>query len=146
MGAVGQAFSCRAMTPNGAASRVVAAQRLRYDRPMDSVAALSLLRELHQGKTSRNRAFYRFTDPSAGRVLAGYRTLRGLVADLHRPGIEARVLERPGADPVVELFARCLRYHRAVRLAPWELRFLLEEMGVGLDAWRSGASNSRSAP
>ena len=96
---------------------------------MDARAAYSLLRELHLGNTSRNRAFLRFSEPAAARVLAGYRRLKSLVTELGRPGVEVRILERPSGEPAVEVLARRLLYHRVVLLSAWELRFLRDEMG-----------------
>jgi hypothetical protein len=101
-----------------------------------------LLRKLHLGETSRNRAFQRFADPAERRVLSGYRRVKGLAAELRRPSVRARLIERPHGDPAVELFLRDLRYHGVVLLTPWEWRFLREEMATfGLSA-DSGDSRS----
>ncbi len=89
-----------------------------------------LLRDLHRGLISRNRAFDLFEHPEARRVLGAYRTLRDLVRDLGRPGVRVRTrwVENPGGVAVA-VEAPGLRYRRVAVLPPWAVAFLESEMG-----------------
>ncbi len=89
---------------------------------------LSLLRDLCDGRASRNRAYSRFQEAEAGRVLRGFRRLRQLGRELARP--DARVGAEPcsgGVRITVELAG--VRYRRTVLLEPWEAAFLRDLPG-----------------
>ena len=95
-------------------------------------AQTQLLRDLHTGRTSRNRDFERFADGSARRALRGYRRVRSLLRELRAPGVEAQVrLLAPSGARAVEVFLRGVRYHRLVLLSPAEFALLVEELGAG---------------
>ncbi|MBI5018422.1 MAG: hypothetical protein HZB55_23415 [Deltaproteobacteria bacterium] len=90
----------------------------------------ALLAELHAGRTSRNRDFHRFAGVAAARVLHAYRRLRSLTRELRREGVEARLRAPTGSGEArVEVLIPAVRYRRVVLLAPWELEFLLVELG-----------------
>ena len=91
-----------------------------------------LLRDLHRGLVSRNRAFDLFEHPEARCVLGAYRTLRDLVRDLGRPGVRVRSrwVRNPGAVAVAIEDPR-RRYRRVAVLPPWAVAFLESELGPG---------------
>lgn len=94
---------------------------------MDDSEREQLLAALHRGATSRNRAFERFRDPQARRVLRAHRRLRGLLMEIQ--GSEARVTAHWSGDGrtlLVECRRPRLRYRRRVTLTAWEAAFLLQ--------------------
>ncbi len=101
---------------------------VRYHRAMTDSERLSLLRDLRDGRVSRNRAYARFQELEAGRVLRGFRRLRQLGRELARP--DARAGAEPwngGVRVTVELAG--VRYRRTVLLEPWEVAFLRDLPG-----------------
>ncbi len=99
---------------------------------MDSAQRRALLDDLHRGRTSRNRDLERFAEPEGRRVLAAYRRVKGVLADLSRPGGSARVrwLEAP-ERLAVAVEVPPLRYRRELVLTPWEAEFLASLGGPG---------------
>jgi len=97
-----------------------------------------LLDDLQHGRTSRNRDLERFAEPRCRRVLAGYRRVRALLADLRRPGASTRTrwLEGPERLALAVDLPR-LRYRRVVVLTPWEAEFLEALGGPGGPAGRA---------
>ncbi len=111
---------------------------------MDSTWKSALLRELYEGRTSRNRDFGRFLRPEAAAVLAGFRRLKSLARELGRPDTEVACLPVPGSEGrLLEVRRSCLRYRRAVFLEPWEFDFLVVDMGLASTVSESqGAASS----
>ncbi|MBI5445877.1 MAG: hypothetical protein HY900_32260 [Deltaproteobacteria bacterium] len=63
-------------------------------------------------------------------MLHAYRRLRSLARELRREGAEARLRASVGSGEArVEVLIPAVRYRRVVLLAPWELEFLLVELG-----------------
>lgn len=95
------------------------------DVKLDKSAAISLLRELLSGYTSRNREVERFSRGPARSVYKLFRMLHSLKREVTTPGTRAWVAE--GGEGL-EVRVEALDYSRSVRLLPWQLEFFLEEM------------------
>ena len=98
---------------------------------MSDAERLELLRQIHRGRVSRNRAFEALSRPEALRVLRTYRTLRDLLRDLGRPGVSVRVRELSGSGSVaVAVVDSSRRYRRIAVLPRWAQRFWTSDLGA----------------
>jgi hypothetical protein len=105
------------------------------DESSTNNAAISLLRELWSGYTSRNKEPERF---SAGPERGTYKLFRLLLAlkrEIALPKASAWLEPCAGddnpcptTDNMVEVRVEILRYRRRVKLSRWQLDFFLHEM------------------
>ena len=104
------------------------------DEMSKKTAAISLLRELWSGYTSRNKETERFSSGPERRTYKLFRLLVALKREIMLPKTSAwleqdRQHGQHGAD-IVEVRVESLRYRRRITLARWQLDFFLGEINA----------------
>ena len=107
------------------------------DEMSNKTAAISLLRELWSGYTSRNKEPERFSSGPERRTYKLFRLLVALRREVMLPKTSAwleqdRQHEQHGQNGtgIVEVRVESLRYRRRITLARWQLDFFLGEMNA----------------
>jgi hypothetical protein len=103
------------------------------DEMRKKTAAISLLRELFRGYTSRNKEPERFSSGPERGTYKLYRLLVALKYEIMLPKTAAWLEQGQGSGAdvegaMVEVRVESLRYRRRIRLACWQLDFFLDEM------------------
>ena len=99
------------------------------DEMRKKTAAISLLRELFRGYTSRNKEPERFSSGPERGTYKLYRLLVALKHEIMLPKTSAWLEQGGGVEEaMVEVRVESLRYRRRIKLACWQLDFFLDEM------------------
>jgi hypothetical protein len=90
---------------------------------------LLLLREIHEGKLSRNRDFNLFKRASARRAHIAHNRLCALLRELREPGARVSLSRAPECASLTIRVER-MGFSHTAKLTGWESEFFLENMGA----------------
>jgi len=98
---------------------------LSYHCRMTDLDRFYLLCDLHEGRTSRNREFERFSRTDEFLVFCAYARIKGIIKDLENPEVKgsAHWVENTGRLAIT-LESSQLSYRRRVYLSHWEVDFI----------------------